>query len=476
MNSDTVEKPVRKRWWHDRALLALAALFVALAPLVTHRIYASDEIQYFAYTHSLFFDGDLDFSNQYLHFYNSDPVKFKDIYEDLFLKHEPITDLPLNVAPIGTGLMWMPSFALAHLFASAAHALGFNVEPNGYSGPYIFAICMTSYIFGCIALLLCYHISKRLFGRRVSALAVAVMWLATPLIFYTVIAPPWSHATSFLAVTLFLWYWLRTRRDEGRKWLEWVILGALAGLMMLVREQDALFMVVPLIEGVAALASRWREVVERFQTAMRWFVGLFVMGITAGIMFIPQLIAYKVITGQFGPSKVVSGKFTWTSPNALNVLFSPEHGLIPWTPIIVLSLAGLVLLWRKDRILTLAFTMAFLLQVYIAGSFLTWQSAGSFGQRRFINSTLIWVLGFAMLMSWAMARGVPKWLIGVVAALFVAWNGGLLMQYALWCSPQRQGLDWATVLKGQLEIPFKAASLLWDYLTNRERFYRRTRC
>jgi hypothetical protein len=65
--------------------------------------------------------------------------------------------------------------------------------------------------------------------------------------------------------------------------------------------------------------------------------------------------------------------------------------------------------------------------------------------------------------------------VAAVAGLFIAWNGGLLMQYALWCSPQRQGLDWPTVLQGQLEIPGKAISLIWDYLTNREVFYRRTR-
>jgi hypothetical protein len=466
--------PPARRWWHDRALLALVGLFVVLAPLVTHRIYASDEIQYLAYTHSLFFDGDLDFGNEYLHFYESDRVKFKDIKEDLYDKREPLTNLPLNVAPIGTGLMWMPSYALAHLFTSAAQGLGFNVKADGYSGPYIFAICITSYLFGCLALLLCYYISKRLFGRRVSALAVATMWLATPLIFYTVVAPPWSHATSFLAVTLFLWYWLRTRSAESRSVRQWAILGVLAGLMMLVREQDALFMVVPFVEGVAALVSSWREAAGRLSTIKQWVAGLVVMGIVAVIAFIPQLIAYRVITGQFGPSKVVSGKFKWFSPNALNVLFSPEHGLIPWTPVIVLALAGLVLLWQRDRVLTAALAVSFLLQVYIAGSFLTWQSAGSFGQRRFINSTLIFVLGFAMLGSWVIERGVPKWVVGMVAALFIAWNGGLLMQYALWCSPQRQGLDWATVLKGQTEIPFKAASLLWDYLTNRERFYRRT--
>ena len=57
----------------NRPLLLLIALFILLAPLATRRIYASDEIKYYAYTHSLFFDGDLDFSNDYLHWYEVDP-------------------------------------------------------------------------------------------------------------------------------------------------------------------------------------------------------------------------------------------------------------------------------------------------------------------------------------------------------------------------------------------------------------------
>ncbi|HYP39525.1 MAG TPA: glycosyltransferase family 39 protein [Chloroflexia bacterium] len=472
----TPERSAARRWWHDRALVALVTLFVVVAPLVTSRIYASDEIQYFAYTHSLFFDGDLDFSNQYLYFYESDKVKFQAIYEDLYLKHEPETGLPINVAPIGTGLLWMPSFAAAHSFVLAASALGMDIPANGYSQPYIVAICLTSYLYGCLGLLLCYLLAKGLFGSGVAAFAVATVWLATPLVFYTVVAPPWSHATSLFTVTLFLWYWNRTRRKEGRSLREWALLGASAGLMMLVREQDALFMVVPATEAALALVGDWRAKVQALTANIRrWVIGLLLMGITAAVVFVPQLIAYRVITGGFGPSKVVSGKFTWTAPNALNVLFSPEHGLIPWTPVLVLALIGLALLWRTDRTLTLALSVAFLLQVYVAGSFLTWQSAGSFGQRRFINSTSIFVLGACALVAWALANGCPKWLIAGVAALFVAWNAGLLMQYALWCSPQRQGLDWATVLKGQVEMPGRAASLIWDYLTDRQKFYRQTR-
>lgn len=465
------------RWWHDRALLALLLLFVVVAPFVTRRIYASDEIEYFSYTRSLFFDGDLDFSNEYLHWYNLDKSKFKAIYTDLYLKREPLTNLPINVAPIGTGLLWLPSFALAHVYTLVASTLGSKVAADGYSDPYIFAVSYTSYLFGCIGLLLCYSLSRKLFGRGLSALAVATMWLATPLVFYTVVAPPWSHATSLLTVTLFLWYWVRTRRDEGRSWRQWALLGALGGLAMLVREQDALFLVVPAVEVAGRLIALWRANGLRLwwrESVLRPVTGLALMGLAAAVVFIPQLITYRVITGRFAPSKVVAGKFNLSAPNALNVLFSPEHGLIPWTPIVLVALAGLALLWRRDRIMTAAFTLALLLQVYIAGSFLTWQSAGSFGQRRFINSTAIFVIGFAAVLSWLLAKGLPRWVLAGFAALFVLWNGGLLMQYALWCSSQRQGLDWSNLLQEQLKMPGKAAGLVWQYITNRSAFYRNT--
>ena len=134
----------------------------------------------------------------------------------------------------------------------------------------------------------------------------------------------------------------------------------------------------------------------------------------------------------------------------------------------------MILFWRRDKLFTSALLISLLLQVYIAGAFLTWQSASSFGQRRFINSTVIFVLGAAALISWALAKGVPKWFVGGVAALFVAWNAELLMQYALWCSPQRQGLDWNVVLQGQLEMPSKAFGLVRDFIFDRAKFYRST--
>ncbi len=61
-----------RRWRQEWGILALAAV-VAL-PLFTPRIYASDEIKYFATLRSVYFDHDLHYENEYRHFVDLDPV------------------------------------------------------------------------------------------------------------------------------------------------------------------------------------------------------------------------------------------------------------------------------------------------------------------------------------------------------------------------------------------------------------------
>src|SRR5687768_13528223 len=91
----------------DRGLLVLLVVLLLGLPAVTTRIYASDEIKYFAYLHSLSFDGDLDFTNDYQHWIDQGR-KFAHI--STLLKFNPDTGLPINEAPIGTGLLWAPAF------------------------------------------------------------------------------------------------------------------------------------------------------------------------------------------------------------------------------------------------------------------------------------------------------------------------------------------------------------------------------
>jgi hypothetical protein len=142
---------------------------------------------------------------------------------------------------------------------------------------------------------------------------------------------------------------------------------------------------------------------------------------------------------------------------------------VVWAPVIALAIVGLVVLGRRDPALALAFGVALLAQVFIAGAFLTWKGASSFGQRRFINATVIVAFGLAALAEAFRRQGVPRPALAGVAALFIAWNLGLELQYAtVWTSQQREaGLPPLPDLLGQqMGLIGRLPSTILKILTN----------
>ena len=70
-----------------RALAALGVVFLLSLPLVTPRIYASDEIEFFSFLRSLWFDGDVSFDNEYRYFYESGTAQQSRFSRDLSRTH-----------------------------------------------------------------------------------------------------------------------------------------------------------------------------------------------------------------------------------------------------------------------------------------------------------------------------------------------------------------------------------------------------
>jgi hypothetical protein len=296
-----------------------------------------------------------------------------------------------------------------------------------------------------------------------------VIWLATPAFFYSHASPPWSHSTSLFAVALFLTVWHGTRK--GRTRAQFLLVGLLGGLVALVREQDGLFLLIPAVEGLLA----YGEIVRRRDwPALVPLVGrhaLLVLGSLS--VFTLQLASYRVLHGYFGPSPIVGGKFNWFSPHFFQVLLDPHYGLLVWSPIVVLALGGLILLVRRDRLLAGVLGLAFLTQVYLAGAFLTWQSPGSFGQRRFVNCTVLFALGLAALIGWAREKGWPAWSLAGLGGLFVLWNAGLVAQWVLYPADREAGLLWDRLPRRLfVEIPRQAVDFVRRLLFERGSLYR----
>jgi len=453
----------------------LVLLFLVLLPAVTTRIYASDEVQYFAYLRSLWFDGDVSFENEYQHFYDKGIAASRRFHET-FLERTTETGRRINFGTIGCALLWAPFYAVGDVAARLSRALGASVAVDGYSRPYIAAVSYASACYGLLALLASVAIVRRL-GRwwpglgDLGGLSALIVWLGTPLLFYMYIAPPMSHATSAFAVAVFILAWLIVRDTWSIGGM--AALGALAAVMAMVREQDAFFIAGPAIDfGWSLLRAGGQDRTRRLGAAA-------VGAATFAVTFMPQALAYLALNGRVGPSHLVARKMYWFSPHALQVVGSPSHGFLIWTPLAAIACVGLLVLVRRlpadARIVGIAFVVMAAIQIYIAGSVDSWTVAGAFGQRRFVALTSVLVVGLAAVA--AVAREV-RWqrvALGVTLAAATWWNVALIVQFGAGMM-DRQRLEPARIAYNTfIVVPRALPWLAWRYVTDRASFYESAR-
>jgi hypothetical protein len=479
-------------------LLVLAALFVLSLPLVTTRIYASDEVQYFAYLRSLWFDHDVSFENEYQHFYDAGVVRYPGFHET-FLERQTETGRRLTFATIGSALLWSPFYAVADGYVRVARMLGSDVQADGYAQPYVSAVAYGSAVYAWLAIVCGWLIGRRVLGgaaaaasgsdaaARVSLWASLAVWIGTPLFFYMYIAPPMAHACSAFAVAAFVLVWLRVRERWCLRGL--ILLGALAGLMGMVREQDLFIAIGPALDWAwtvwrraargdagasAAVAGEAPSFHARVATPPS-VAALLLRGVAGAAAFViaytPQLAAYVVLNGYPGPSRLVVRKMNFAAPHALGVLASPEHGLVFWTPLVVLALIGLVWLRKDAHHIAVCVLVMIASQIYIAGSVESWTVAGAFGQRRFVGLSALLVLGLAAFIR-ALRDGWPRRVGFALVALTVWWNLGLMAQFGAGLM-DRQRLELGrNTYNSFVTIPLKVPELAYRYVFARRSFYR----
>ena len=455
--------------------VGLAIAFLISLPAITPRIYASDEIQYFAYLRSLWFDRDLSFDNEYRAFYDQGIGATAD-YHETFLERMTETGRRLNFATIGCAILWSPFFAAGHLAAMATGA-----ATDGYTAPYVTSVAYASALYGFLAIGLSLRVAQIVVGRGAPAAAAAIA-LGTPLLFYMYVAPVFSHATSAFTVAAFVTAWIAAR--ERWRLRDACVLGALAALMGMVREQDLFIAVGPAIDFLVA-SKRRRQPISEVLGTVGAALAVFIL------CYLPQLVAYQALNGRFGPSRVVARKMKWTAPHALQVMVSPEHGWFAWTPIVLLALGGLALLALGVRREALASRHAATIgryallmtavQVYLGGSVESWTVAGAFGQRRFVGVSILLTLGLAAVLAAASAADASQravWRRAAATTVLVVgvwWNLGLLVQFGAGMM-DRQRLELrrnaATTF---LVLPREAPALAYRYMFDRESFYRSRR-
>jgi hypothetical protein len=339
-------------------------------------------------------------------------------------------------------------------------------------------MALATAFYGFLGLLLAFRLARQYVHERWALLASIAIWWASSLPVYMYFNPSWSHAHSAFAVALFLWYWHET--GSTRSFAQWFLLALIAGLMLNVYYANAMVLAVLVVEAVRQYLAAFRngahagaELFKSPRLANLLVRHLFFATVVL-VCLLPTFVTRYLIYGNaFESGYIPLRDWLWPSPAFLAVLFSSNHGLLSWTPILLFAIAGLILFrWREPRT-GAPFLAAFLAFYLFIACYPDWAGISSYGNRFFVSLTPLFILGLAVFLDRAsqLFRSSRADLAAASAllALFVLWNVGLMFQWGSHLIPARGPVSFSEVVHNQFFIvPRQLAADLHTYFFKRK--------
>lgn len=164
-------------------------------------------------------------------------------------------------------------------------------------------------------------------------------------------------------------------------------MGLVYGLIVLIRPSNAIVIVIPLLYGVTdvkSLGSKIRLIVKNYKKGIIIF--LFTL-----LMISPQILFWKMNTGNFFLWTYGNEKFYFTNPHIIEGIFSYRNGWLIYTPIMIFSLAGVFILKKYSSELFWPVIVFSCINIYIVFSWWCWWYSG-FGNRAMVDSYAVWAI------------------------------------------------------------------------------------
>jgi len=446
----------------------LIVVFLLTLPLINPWV-RGDGVGYYAFGRALLVEHQLNFEKDWLAANQSFRMGRTDAAGHILRQAYTPTGHLDNHFAIGPAILWFPFLLATHFVVLAYDRLGGHVAADGYSRPYIVTMGVATALYGFLALWISFRLARKYISERWAFLATVGIWFASSLPVYMYFNPSWSHAHAAFVVALFMCYWDGTR--GARTWAQWLCLGLIGGLMLDVYYMNAVLLLLPLLES---LSGYWRALHRTgFENVSSLFAKNLVFSATLLVAFSPTLIAKKIIYGSY-LTLGYEHLWAWTPHALIKVCVSADHGLFSWTPILALSVAGLLFFQRSHRILGAYMFIVFAAFLYAIGCYADWDGISSFGNRFFVSLTPVFILGLAAFFDF-FARAWGEHRAGIIAScmttVLIIWNLGLILQWGTHLIPARGPISWREAGYNQVAVvPVRMGRTLKAYLTGRKEF------
>jgi len=241
--------------------------------------------------------------------------------------------------------------------------------------------------------------------------------------------------------------------------------------MLNVYYANAMLLVLVAVEAIVALRDAMRASRGDVPALLMRYA---LFAVTALLCLVPTFICKRIIYG----SSVETGylpisQWHWASPYFLQILFSANHGLFSWTPLLLLSAIGIFLFWRKTPQVGGSVLCTVLAFYYFMASYPDWAGISSYGSRFFVSLTVFFVVGLAILLKkvgekFRTSRAANAAAV-LTLSLFVFWNLGLMFQWGTHLIPARGPIVWREAAHNQFfVVPGQISGHLHDYFFRRK--------
>jgi len=291
--------------------------------------------------------------------------------------------------PAGTAVLQLPFFLHAWLTTDRDGS-----PEDGYQKPFQVAVFHAALFYLFFSLFFLKKLLK-LYNVRQWAIVFTQLLLvmATGVVHYSNVEAGFSHVYSLFAITAFLYY---SKSYFSAKNLNHYFLAALfLGLIVLIRQINIL--IVLFLPFMAGSWATFREgITALFRNPLKFGSGILIMASISCI----QCLFWYLQTGHFFLYSYQGEGFNFSNPEFVNILFSYRKGLFIYTPVLFISLFGIVFLAIKKKFYLMSTWLAFfLILTYILSSWHSWYYGCSFGLRAYIDFYAIFFIPFALLLS-----------------------------------------------------------------------------
>lgn len=287
--------------------------------------------------------------------------------------------------PCGVALLQFPFEIAAHIYATHSN----KFKPDGFSKPYHKAIDFAAAFYGAIGLMFLFLFLRNYFKTKDIIITLFLILSGTNLLYYTIRDTGMSHIYSFALFSGYLFFSKRCI-DKDFKPNDILILGILAGLIVLTRFMNIIFLPVVIFLDVNAFSTFKKRLRFISQSKFIWIFGL-----STFIILLPQVIYYYYLSGSLFMYSYGNEGFTnILNPRILPVLFSPDNGMLLFSPILIIMLIGMVL-GIKGKLINNYLAISFFVGVtLIIASWWSWELGCSYGHRGFIEFYSIFSIPF----------------------------------------------------------------------------------